>query len=55
MESHLFIEIYKLVGVEKLNTAAYHPQTDGLAKHFNRTLTDMLAKKVEQSGILISL
>ena len=38
------------MGWKKLNTTAYHPQTDGLAEHFNRTLTDMLAKKVEQSG-----
>ena len=53
--SYLLAEICKLMGVEKLNTTAYHPQTDGLAERFNRTLTDMLAKKVEQSGIFISL
>ena len=47
--SHLLTEICKLLGVEKLNTTAYHPQTDGLVEHFNCTLTDMLAKKVEQS------
>ena len=30
---------------------AYHPQTElnGLAECFNRTLTDMLAKKVEEN------
>ena len=40
-----------MLGVEKLNTTAYHPQTNGLADYcFNRTLTDMLAKRVEQSG-----
>ena len=33
-----------------MNTTAYHPQTDELAEHFNITLTDMLAKRVEQSG-----
>ena len=48
--SHLLMEICELLGVEKLNTTTYHPQTDGLAEWFNRTLTDMLAKKVEQSG-----
>ena len=44
------MEICELLGVEKLNTTAYHPQTDGLAERFNRTLTDMLAKKVEHGG-----
>ena len=34
-----------LLGVHKLNTSAYHPRTDGLVKHFNRTLTSMLAKR----------
>jgi len=48
--SHLFTEICKLLGVEKLNTTAYHLQMDGLVERFNRTLTDMLAKKVEHSG-----
>ena len=32
------------MGVKKVNTTAYHPQTDGLVEHFNRTLIDMLAK-----------
>ena len=45
--SHLLMEICELLGVEKLNTTAYHPQMDGLAERFNRTLTDMLAKRVE--------
>ena len=43
-------EICKLLGTDKLNTTAYHPQTNGLTKRFNRTLTSMLAKKVEQSS-----
>ena len=48
--SYLMTEICKLLGVRKLNTTAYHPQTNGLTERFNRTLTSMLAKKVEQSG-----
>ena len=48
--SYLMTEICELLGVDKLNTTAYHPQTNGLTERFNRTLTDMLAKKVEQNG-----
>lgn len=40
-------EVYKLLGVRKLNTSAYHPQTDGLVERFHRTLTDMLAKSAK--------
>ena len=43
-------DIYKLLGIKKANTTAYHPQTDGLVECFHRTLTDMLAKRVEHSG-----
>ena len=48
--SHLLMEICEFLGMEKLNTTAYHPQMDGLAERFNRTLTGMLAKRVERSG-----
>ena len=40
----------QLLGYKKLNTSAYHPQTDGLVERFNRTLTAMLAKTVERGG-----
>ena len=42
--SKLMAEVYELTGIHKLNTTAYHPQTDGLVERFHRTLTDMLAK-----------
>ena len=42
--SKLMYEIYRLLGVKKINTVAYHPQTDGLVERFHRTLLDMLAK-----------
>ena len=40
----------QLLGIHRVNTTAYHPQTDGLVEWFNRTLIDMLAKRVELSG-----
>lgn len=48
--SGLMKEVEKLFGFHKVNTSAYHPQTDGLVERFNRTLTSMLAKTVEQGG-----
>ena len=48
--SRLLKEVCVLMGIKKANTTAYHPQTDGLVERFNQTLTDMLAKTVEQDG-----
>ena len=48
--SKLMYELYKLLGIKKVSTTAYHPQTDGLMERFNRTLTDMLSKRVHPSG-----
>ena len=48
--SSLMFENYRLMGIKKLNTTAYHPQTDGLVERFNRTLSDMLAKTVAIGG-----
>ena len=39
-----------MLGFHKVNTSAYHPQTDGLIERFNRTLTAMLAKTLEKGG-----
>lgn len=47
--SHLIMELYQLLGVKKVNTTAYHPQTDGLVERFNRTLTAMLSKSVQDN------
>ena len=44
------MEVYKLLGTKKVNTTAYHPQTNGLVERFNRTLLDMLAKTGESNG-----
>ena len=48
--SKLMADVYKLLGLKKVNTTAYHPQMDGSVERFNRTLTDMLSKKVLRSG-----
>lgn len=48
--SRLMKEVERLLGLHKLNTSTYHPQTDGLGEHFYRTLTAMLAKTVEKGG-----
>jgi len=48
--SNLLQEMGKLLGFHKVNTTAYHPQTDGLVERFNRTLIDMLAKTANQNG-----
>ena len=42
--SELVTEVCRLAAIKKLNTSAYHPQTDGMVERFNRTLTDMIAK-----------
>ena len=48
--SKLMEGVYEVMGIHKVNTTAYHPQTDGLVERFNRTLIDMLGKTVEKSG-----
>ena len=45
--SRLLLEVCSVMGTKKVNTSAYHPQSDGLVERFNRTLTDMLAKTVK--------
>lgn len=44
----LVTSIYKMWGVTKLTTAAYHPQTDGLTERFNKTLAHILSKYVDE-------
>ena len=35
------------MGAKKVNTSAYHPQSNSLVEHFNRTFTNMLANTVK--------
>lgn len=42
--SKVLKEVNEYLGVKKINTTPYHPQTDSLVKQFNRTLEGLLAK-----------
>jgi len=45
--SELIQGVCEVLGVEKINTSGYHPQTDGLVEKFNSTLINMVAKCCE--------
>ena len=45
--SNLVLELCKILGVKKINTSGYHPQTDGMVERFNSTLTSMIAKSCD--------
>ena len=45
-ESELMKEVFKLLGVHKLRTSPYHPQTDGQVERFNRTLKAIISSYV---------
>ena len=48
--SHLMKDICGLLGIERLNTTAYHPQCNGLIERFNCTLKTMLWKHTAKFG-----
>lgn len=43
-------QVYQLLGIKRVRTTPYHPQTDGLVERFNQTLKNMLKKFVSDSG-----
>ncbi len=48
-ESELMKEVFRLLGVHKLRTSAYHPQTDGQVERFNRTLKTIISSYVNSN------
>lgn len=49
--AYLMKDVCELLGVDKLNTTAYHPQYNGLVERFNRTLKVMLHKHAAKFGL----
>ena len=48
--SNLMLDVCEKLGIQKLNTTAYHPQCNGLVERFNRTLKTMLRKQAATYG-----
>jgi hypothetical protein len=46
--SLLFKNICEIFRIDKTQTTAFHPQSDGLVERFNRTIKDMLSKAVRR-------
>lgn len=47
-EADLMREVFRLLGVKKLRTSPYHPQTDGQVERLNRTLKGILTAYVNK-------
>ncbi len=43
-------QVYQLLGIKRIRTTPYHPQTDGVVERFNQTIKNMLKKFVSESG-----
>lgn len=43
-------QVYQLLGIKRVRTTPYHPQTDGLVERFNQTLKNILTKFVSDIG-----
>ena len=48
--SQLLRELYNLLNIRPIQTSPYHPQTDGLVEHLNKTLKSVLRKLVNKEG-----
>ena len=49
--SYLMKDVCRMLGIEKLNTTANHPQCNGAIERFNRTLKTMLRKHAAKFGM----
>ena len=48
--AHVMEDVCKLLGITRLNTTLYHPQSDGMVERLNRSLKSMLRKHVAKFG-----
>lgn len=48
--SRLFREVCHLLGIRKLQTTAYHPQSNGMVERLHRTLTETMAHFARRDG-----
>eukprot|EP00116_Pleurobrachia_bachei_P001453 sb/3461715/ len=44
--AHITVELYKILGIKKVATTSYHPQCNGLAENFNKTIIVIIKKLV---------
>ena len=49
--SELMLELCSLLGIKKLNTSGYHPQSDALVEKFNCTLVNMISKHTDAGAV----
>ena len=47
-ESKLFVEMCRLLEIDKTHTTPWHPQSDGMIERFNRTIETMLRQTVDE-------
>ncbi|KAK3100248.1 hypothetical protein FSP39_016927 [Pinctada imbricata] len=48
-KSKLFSDVCELLGIQKIHTTPYHPQSDGMVERFNKTLCNMLSAYVQDN------